>query len=103
MVIAAVLGAFLAQFQIGPDEVRVRSAPYYPLGASSIIRTTLDLVEVPVVVRDNKGHAIANLKRENFEITDAGKPRAISTFNIETFSPTGATAGPAPTESKTPE
>jgi len=76
-------GATLAgQNQIGAnisaDEVKVRSAPYWPLSPASIIRTQLDLVEVPVVVRDGKGVAVSGLKRENFEILDAGKKREIT-------------------------
>jgi VWFA-related protein len=77
-----------AQVQVGSDEVSVRSTPYSPLSAPGIIRTQVDLVEVPVVVRDGKGVAVPDLKRENFEILDSGKKREIASFSIETFAGT---------------
>jgi VWFA-related protein len=107
MIVSAMLAAIvLAQVQIGPDEVSVRSSPYWPLGASAVIRTQVDLVEVPVVVRDGKGHAIADLKRENFEILDSGKKREISSFTVENFSQVnygGAKANAKQEESAQPE
>jgi VWFA-related protein len=45
--------------------------------------TRVDLVMVPVVVRDKSGHAIGNLKKEDFLIADRGKPQVISRFAIE--------------------
>jgi hypothetical protein len=44
------------------------------------------MVEVPVEVRDSKNRAVAGLKREDFELFDAGKRRIISSFRIEDFS-----------------
>jgi VWFA-related protein len=79
-----------AQVQVGSDEISVRSTPYSPLSAAGIIRTQVDLVEVPVVVRDGKGVAIPDLKRENFEILDSGKKREIASFSVETFTGTAA-------------
>ncbi len=90
--LALALGAVVvAQVQVGADEVSVRSIPYSPLTAAGIIRTQVDLVEVPVVVRDGKGNSVPDLKRENFEILDSGKKREIASFSIETFSRTTVT------------
>jgi VWFA-related protein len=43
----------------------------------------VNLVEVRVVVRDGKGNAIGNLKQEDFQLLDNGKPQTISKFSVE--------------------
>jgi len=51
-------------------------------------RTKVNLVTVPVVVRDSKGNAVGNLTKENFFLFDKGKPQQISRFSIEKITST---------------
>ncbi len=44
----------------------------------------MNVVLVHVVVRDNVGKAIRDLKKEDFRLEDNGKPQAISSFSMET-------------------
>jgi len=44
----------------------------------------VNLVQVKVVVRDEKGELVRNLKREDFQLLDQGKPQIITNFAVET-------------------
>ena len=66
------------------------SAQNFPL------RVTARLVQVDVVVRDKKGQPITDLKQEDFEVTDQGKPQKISVFAIESNQKAIGRAGPLP-------
>src|SRR3984885_14679619 len=57
-------------------EVTQRDTPF-------TFSTGVNLVLVPVVVRDRQGHAIGTLKKEDFQLFDKGKLQEISKFSIE--------------------
>ena len=57
-------------------EVTQRDAPF-------TFSTGVNLVLVPVVVRDRQGRAIGTLKKEDFQLFDKGKLQEISKFSIE--------------------
>ena len=48
-----------------------------------VFRSKVNLIMVPVVVRDKKGNAIATLHQEDFQLFDNGKPQVISSFSVE--------------------
>jgi VWFA-related protein len=45
----------------------------------------VNLISVPVVVRDKDGRAIGNLRKEDFVIFDRGKQQAITRFSVDQF------------------
>lgn len=72
------------------------------------LQTRVSVVPVRVVVRDAAGHAVANLRKEDFQLFEDGKPQIISNFAVETLAqlqqhvvqPTSpAPAGAAPSTS----
>jgi VWFA-related protein len=51
--------------------------------APATFSTKVNLVMVPVVVRDGKGKAIGTLQKEDFQLFDKGKPQVIAKFSVE--------------------
>jgi len=97
----AVTAALLAQ-QSG-DEMRARSSPYVPPAQASTILAQVNLVEVPVVVRDSGNRAVGGLQRSDFEVLDAGKPKEIASFSVEAVKgPVEPAASPAPADKTGP-
>jgi VWFA-related protein len=88
----ACLGWAAAQ-SIAPDEMQAHTVLYVPPPPVTL-RTEVDLVEVPVVVRDGQHRAVAGLTKDDFEIYDAGKKQAITAFSVQRFtSPMDAGGG----------
>ena len=59
-----------------------------------------NLVLVRVVVRDSKGRTVGNLQKENFRVSDSGKPQTVSHFSVDVPS-SKARELPAPEEEET--
>jgi len=57
-------------------EVSSREAPV-------TFSSRVNLVLVPVVVRDSQGHAVGTLKQDDFTLFDKGKPQIITRFSVE--------------------
>jgi len=91
------LGTALAHAQsAGNPPTPAPSTPAAPTAAAPpLFKTRVDLVTVPVVVRDNKGHAIGTFQQEDFQLFDKGKPQTIVKFSVEK-SVTLETMVPAP-------
>jgi VWFA-related protein len=66
------------------------------------LQVNVNKVLIPVVVRDKQGRSVSDLKKEDFQLFDNNKPRAISAFMVEQNSaPQGPAAGNAQTASTT--
>jgi VWFA-related protein len=62
------------------------AAPASPQSTADSVPTFsagVNLVLVPVVVRDIKGHAVGTLRKEDFQLFDKGERQVISKFSIE--------------------
>ena len=47
-----------------------------------IFRADINFVRVDVIVTDREGNPVADLKQEDFEVTEDGKPQSIQTFKL---------------------
>src|SRR5436190_19947259 len=50
-------------------------------------RSSIDVVSVSAVVRDRKGRFVENLQRKDFVVAEAGQPRPILYFRVQTDEP----------------
>src|SRR5947207_15558784 len=72
-VLLGLIGAAVAGAQ---TEVATKDEP-------ALFKSRVNLVQVPVVVRDRAGKAIGTLKKEDFQLFDKGKPQYIARFSME--------------------
>jgi VWFA-related protein len=47
-----------------------------------IFRTDINFVRVDVIVTDKQGNPVHNLRQEDFEVTEDGKPQTVQTFKL---------------------
>ncbi len=90
-VLAAVLAAPLAlgvkaQDAQGPPPAPAQQpapAPAAPADQPTpVFRSDINFVRVDVIVTDRQGNPVHDLKQEDFEVTEDGKPQAIQTFKL---------------------
>jgi VWFA-related protein len=62
------------------------------------LRTTTTLVQVNVVAHDSSGRAVGDLKWEEFEVLDSGKPQTLAVFIPERVSASAPPAISTPTQ-----
>jgi hypothetical protein len=72
LLLAAALGANAGASDAG-EEVRFR------------LRTSVDLVLVPVTVEDSSGNLVTDLRREDFEVFEDEKVQPIKYFSADPF------------------
>ncbi len=80
------------QQETGKTQTKKSSEEIVSSDTSTTFRLRVNLVLVRAVVRGANGKAIANLKKEDFQVADNGKPQVITAFSMETAIP--ETAGP---------
>jgi VWFA-related protein len=66
-----------------PAAVDKTSAELASHDTPTTFSTKVNLVMVPVVVRDRKGKAVGALQKEDFQLFDKGKPQVIAKFSVE--------------------
>ena len=62
-------------------------SPTPPAQSGVTLRTTTTLVQLSVAAHDSKGRAVTDLKKEDFEVFDNGKPQDIAVFTADTAAP----------------
>ncbi len=60
-----------------------QSAPEIASHDTPLFSTGVNLVNVPVVVRDREGHTVGTLRKDDFQVFDKGKPQDISKFSVQ--------------------
>ncbi|MEO5739795.1 MAG: VWA domain-containing protein [Vicinamibacterales bacterium] len=83
-VLAAVLAAPLALGVKAQDAPAQQPAPppAAPADQTPVFRSDINFVRVDVIVNDRQGNPVNDLKAEDFEVTEDGKPQSIQTFKL---------------------
>jgi VWFA-related protein len=79
--LASVLAGFASAQTPAPNSAEIESRD-----AQTTFSTRVNLVMVPVVVRDKQGRAVGTLQKEDFQLADKGKLQLITRFAVEKFS-----------------
>src|SRR5579884_769575 len=66
-----------------PDATGQNTAELSSQDEPVTFKAKVNLVTVPVVVRDSQGRVVGNLSRDDFQVFDKGRPQVISRFSVE--------------------
>src|ERR1035441_3584665 len=84
-----IFGACTAAAQTASPPPQAPQAPSKPAAEMAthdepaMFKARVNLVVVPVVVRDRQGKAIGSFKQEDFQLFAKGKPQFIARFSVE--------------------
>jgi VWFA-related protein len=88
---------------VGPAPIQAQTAEINTKDAPLTFKSGVNLVPVPVVVRDSKGRIADNLGIDDFQLFDNGKPQMISKFTVEKLTKDAvSSAPPAPRQTDKP-
>src|SRR5262245_27718435 len=76
-----VLAGQAAQDTPPPPQPAQQTAPA-PAEQVPIFRSDINFVRVDVIVTDRQGNPVSDLRQEDFEVTEDGKPQSIQTFKL---------------------
>ena len=71
-----------------PNDAPIQDSPY-------TFKSNVDVVLVPVLVRDRQGRALGNLTKKDFQVFDNDKAQVISGFSMQTRARIEGGTGPA--------
>src|SRR5438128_9713741 len=77
-----------------PQQQQQTPQPTQPADDDEVVRITTSLVQTDVVVTDKDGRQITDLKPEDFEILENGKPQNITNFSYVSAAPAAAADSP---------
>ena len=69
-------------------------------GPETVIRVDVRQVLVPVVVLDQSGHHVSDLKQSDFQVLEDGVEQKVTSFRVETSGEAAVTMGGKPAEAK---
>ena len=98
LILAAALAATLSgQQQAQPPA----QPPQQPQPPRPTFRADINFVRVDVIVADDKGTPILDLKQEDFSVSEDGKPQKVETFSVVKIDPLDQVEGPTNGEIRT--
>ncbi len=100
-VIAAALAAPLALAVRAQDPPAPQTPPPAPPEQAEQVptfRADINFVRVDVIVTDKQGNPVHDLRQEDFEVTEDGKPQAIQTFKLVNVSENAGVGSDPPRE-----
>src|SRR5688572_22157604 len=103
-VLAAVLAAPLALGLKAQDAPAQQPAPppAAPADQTPVFRSDINFVRVDVIVNDRQGNPVHDLRQEDFEVTEDGKPQSIQTFKLINVSDDAGVGTDPPREIRNP-
>jgi VWFA-related protein len=99
--LASILAAPLVlagQAQDTPAAQQSPQTPAAPAEQVPIFRSDINFVRVDVIVSDRQGNPVGDLRQEDFEVTEDGKPQAIQTFKLVNINESAGVGSDPPRE-----